>query len=125
MNYENWGDESRFNWKRLLLIVLIVSLTVSVAFAVYKITSPNSDPVNVSTPATLDKPSVNATSAVTGDTIQITTHLSDNMDGVQVFFYENDVSIGSSYTGSGGTAIFNRVVSTPGTYVYKADCVHP
>lgn len=125
VNVENWGDENRFPWRKIILVVLVIGVLVGTAFAVYKITSPDSDPVVVTTPATLSKPSVNATSAVTGDTIQISTTLSDGLDGQQVFFYENDVNIGSAYTGSGGIAIFNRVVASAGTYVYKADCMHP
>jgi hypothetical protein len=125
MGFEDWGDESRFNWKALLIALLLISAIIGGGYAVYKIVSPDSDPVNVSTPATLSKPTVNATSAVVGNTIQITVKLSDSLDGVQVFFYENDINIGSAYTGSGGTAIFNRVVSAPGTYVYHADCIHP
>lgn len=125
MGFEDWGDESRFNWKALLIAIVLISAVICGGYAVYKIVSPDSDQVNVSTPATLSKPIVNATSAVVGNTIQITTTLSDGLDGVQVFFYENDISIGSAYTGSGGTAIFNRVVNSPGSYVYHAECVHP
>ena len=125
VNVEDWGNENPIPWKKIVLVVLLIGVIVGSAFAVYKITSPDSDPVVVATPATLSKPTVNATTAVTGDTIQISTTLSDALDGQQVFFYENDVNIGSAYTGSGGTAIFNRVVNTPGTYVYKADCMHP
>ena len=125
VNIENWGDENPFPWRKIFLVVLVIGVLVGTAFAVYKITSPDSDPVVVTTPATLSKPTVNATTATTGDTIQISVTLSDALDGQQVFFYENDVSIGSAYTGSGGIAIFNRVVSTPGTYIYKADCMHP
>lgn len=125
MKMEDWGDEQRFSWRKIILVVLIISVAVGTVFAVYKITSPDSDPVTVSTPATLSKPIVNGTSVVTGDTIQVSTVLSDAMNGVQVFFYENDVNIGFAYTGSGGIAIINRVVNTPGTYVYHADCVHP
>lgn len=122
---ENWEDENGFNFKRLLLVVLLIAVVVGTAFAVYKITSPDSDPVVVNEPTTLSKPIVNATTAVTGDTIQITTTLQDHAEGVQVFFYENDNTIGSSYTNSAGEAIFNRLVTVTGTYIYHADCVHP
>lgn len=125
MKTENWGDENQIPFRKIILVILLIACIVGTAFAVYKITSPPSDPVVITTPATLSKPSVNATTGVIGDTIQISTTLSDATDGIQVFFYENDLSIGSAYTGSGGTAIFNRVVGSPGTYIYKADCVHP
>lgn len=125
MNAEDWGDENHFPIKKAILVILLIAALVGSAFAVYKITSPPSDPVNISTPATLSKPTLNATSGVPGNTIQITTTLSDGLDGIQVFFYENDIAIGSAYTGSGGIAIFNRVVSSTGTFVYKADCMHP
>lgn len=66
-----------------------------------------------------------ATSAVTGDTIQLTTQLSDSAEGLQVFFYENDAEIGSAYTDSTGTAIYNRVNIPVGNYIYHATCMHP
>lgn len=125
VDVEDWGNDNPLPWRKIVLVVLLIGAIVGSAFAVYKITSPDSDPVDVTTPATLSKPTMNATSAVVGDTIQISTTLSDGLDGQQVFFYENSVNVGSAYTGSGGTAIFNRVVNTAGTYVYKADCVHP
>ena len=111
--------------RRTLLGVALIALLVIGAFAVYKITSDDSEPVEVVEPATLSQPSVNATTAVPSDTIQITTTLSDGAEGLQVFFYENDAQIGSAYTNSEGTAIFNRVVSAIGTYVYHCECTHP
>lgn len=122
---EDWGDEQRFPLKKAILVILLVGALVGSAFAVYKITSPPSPEVVITTPATLSAPTVNATSGVVGDTIQISTTLSDAMDGLQVFFYENGASIGSAYTGSGGIAIFNRVVNAAGNYTYTADCMHP
>jgi hypothetical protein len=124
VNVEDWGETS-FPWKKVILVILLVGAIVGTVVAVYKITSPDSDPVIVTTPATLTKPSVNATLAVSGDTIQITTTLSDSAEGLQVFFYENDLSIGSAYTNSAGQAIMNRVVNSPGTYIYLAEFMHP
>lgn len=118
-------DERQVNWKRLLLIILVIGVLVGSAFAVYKITSPPSDPVHVTTPATLSKPTVNATTAVVGNTLHISTQLSDKAQGVQVFFYQNNTAIGSDYTNDQGIATYDYVLAATGTYVYKADCIHP
>jgi D-alanyl-D-alanine carboxypeptidase len=124
---EDWGDEEgRFKLpiKKLIIVALCI-LAVSIpAYAVYRITSPASDPVTVNTPATLSKPTVNATTAIIGDTLQVTTVLSDHLSGQQVIFFLNDVQIGETTTDSNGQAIFNHVATTPGTYIFVAKCIH-
>lgn len=109
----------------MIVIALVAILTIAgSAVAVYKIMSPPSDPVEVVTPATLSKPLLNATRASVGETIQITTTLSDKVPAVEVFFYQNNLPIGSSYTNSEGVAIFNKQLNAVGTFIYTADCIH-
>ena len=125
MPFENWEVDHKLGPTAIIILTLVLIVTIATtAYAVYKITSPPSNPIIVNEPATLSQPTVNATTAITGDILQITTELSDQAEGIQVFFYENQVSIGSAYTNSEGQAIINRSVNTPGTYVYVADCIH-
>jgi hypothetical protein len=125
MPFENWEADHKLGPAAIAIaLILIIVIAAGSAYAVYKITSAPSDPVTVTESATLSKPTLNATTAVIGDTLQITTTLSDLAEGVQVFFYENQVSIGSAYTNSEGEAILNRVLSNTGTYTYIADCIH-
>jgi hypothetical protein len=126
MPFENWEADHKLGPAAIIILTLILIVMIATtAYAVYKITSPPSDPVVVSLPSELSKPTVNATAAVIGETIQITTTLNDGVEGLQVFFYENDVNIGSAYTNSQGEAIINRVINNAGTFIYVADCIHP
>ena len=126
MPFEDWEADHKLSKRTLIVIALVAILALAgTAVAVYKIVSPPSDPVVVATPATLSKPTVNATSAVEGDTIHITTTLSDAFQGLQVFFYENNVQIGSDYTNDQGLASYDRVINNAGTFVYTAECMHP
>lgn len=122
---EDWDEEGfKFPVKKILIITLCI-LAVSIpAYAVYKITSPASDPVVVNTPATLSKPTVNSTTAIIGDIIQISVALSDLSPGQQITFFQNDIQIGTATTDSNGQAIFNQVLTTAGTYTYHATCIH-
>lgn len=124
--FEDWETDNRPSIK-LLSIIAVVILVVAAgsAVAIYKIVSDPSPEVVVTVPAELSAPSVNATAAVIGDTIQLTTTLSDSAEGLQVFFLENMVQIGSAYTNSLGQAIFNRVMNTAGNYTFTAECTHP
>ena len=125
MNYEDWDDGNSFSIKRLLLIMLIIGLLVGVpiAIAAYKIFSPPGQPVTVSDVPELTAPTFNATSLFTGETLQITVSITPATDGVQIFFYQNDSNIGSAYTNSNGDAILNKVMTSPGTYIFDADAV--
>lgn len=128
MPFENWEEDHKLpkHWIIIIALIGIIAIT-GTAIAIYKITSPPSDPVTVATPATLSQPTVNATSAITGDILQLTTSLSDNAEGLQVFFFNNaSVSaLGSAYTDSTGTAIFNTPLNTVGVFTYTAECLHP
>ena len=123
MPFENWDDERQINWKRLLMVGLLISIIVGVAYATYKIYSPPSAPVTVVEAPTLATPTVNATSLFKGETLQITVNLSLAQEGTQVWFYENTTNIGSAYTNSDGDAILNRVMNIVGTFVFKADAI--
>lgn len=122
---EDWGDNDyKPNWKRIIILALIgIIATASVAVAVYKITSPPSAPVHVAEPAALSAPTFNSTNLYLGETLQITVVLSTSVEGQQVFFYENGTNIGSALTNSAGQAILNRVMNVEGTYIYTADAI--
>lgn len=127
MSFENWEVDHKSTSMRIIVIALIaIVATASVAYAAIKITSPASDPVTVTDPSsiTLSKPTVNATQAYIGETIQVTTTLSTSKEGLQVFFYCNDVAIGNAYTDSQGQAIFNHKLNAAGTNIYTADVVY-
>lgn len=128
MPFENWEDDNKRSPAAIALIVILSLVVIAgSAYAVYKLTSPPSPPIVVTEPSALAAPSLNATTAVVGDTVQITTQLSDSAEGVHVFFYQEGTatSIGSAYTNSEGQAIFNHPLTTTGTFTYIADCVHP
>jgi hypothetical protein len=122
---EDW-DEERFKLpiKKIIIVALCVFAVSIPAYAVYSFWSPPSDPVIVNTPATLSKPIVNATTAIIGDTLQVTTVLSDQLSGQQVIFFLNDVQIGETTTDSNGQAIFNYVATAAGSHIFKARCIH-
>lgn len=123
---EKWDDETQreFPTRKILIAVLLIACIVVPVGAVYKIMSPPSDPVVVTEPATLSKPTVNATNAIPNDKLIISTTLSDKAPGVQVFFYENDIQIGSASTDSNGVATYQHTIASVGTKVYYADCIH-
>lgn len=125
MPFENWETDHKVSKGLVIALITIAIISIGTAYATYKIISPDSDVVTSTAPATLSKPTVNGTSIIPGETIQITTTLSDSTDNLQVFFYENNVSIGSAYTNSAGQAIYNRVVNSVGSFVYSADTIHP
>ena len=126
--FEDWEADHKLSKRTAIIIALIGIIAIAgSAVAIYKITSPPSEPVTVSQPATLSQPTVNSTTAVTGDILQLTTQLSDSAEGLQVFFYNNasTTALGSAYTDSTGTAIFNTPSLTEGVFTYTADCIHP
>jgi hypothetical protein len=128
MPFEDEFSHANGPAKKTLIIALVLILAVvGVAYAAYKITSPPSQPVTVGTAATLSAPIVNGTNLVLGDTLQLTTTLSDKTPNVQIFFYSNAsiASLGSAYTDSNGQAIFNTKQNTVGVFNFTADCIHP
>lgn len=124
---EEFGQHSGPAKKTVIILLIAVLCLSGVAYAAYKITSPPSQPVTVGTPATIAAPTVNGTSLVLGDTLQLTTSISDKAANVQVFFYSNasTVALGSAYTDSNGQAILNVPMTTAGVFVFTADCIHP
>lgn len=111
-----------------IVLLIIIVASVGTVYAVYKITSPPSLPVTVNTIATLSAPNVNGTVLVVGDTLQLSSTLSDAALGVQVFFYEtgSTTPLGSALTNSNGEAILNVLMSQPkSTVTYYADAIHP
>jgi hypothetical protein len=128
MPFENWESDNshQANPTRIIIIALALILCIAIPVgAVYKITSAPSDPVEVTAPADLTKVSTNATQAIPGDKLVLSTTLTDGLSNVQVFFYENDVSIGSAYTDSNGIATLTHTLVSTGTKIYLADCIHP
>lgn len=134
MPFENWEEDNglisrlKQNPKKFLVIFLVGILAcASVGFGLMRIWSPESEPVTVSGIPELSQPAFNATSLYIGETLQITVKLTDAygapMEGEQVWFQENKAEIGSAYTNSEGDAIFNRAVTTQGTYVYNCSAM--
>jgi hypothetical protein len=112
--------------KTVVICLVLLIAVVGVAYAAYKIVSPPSQPVTVGIPASLSAPTVNGTSLVLGDTLQLITTISDKASNVQVFFYNNasTIALGSAYTDSNGQAILNVQQNTPGVFTFTADCIH-
>lgn len=123
---EKWDDdtEREFPTRKIIIAVLLIACIAVPVGAVYKILSPPSDTVIVTEPATLSKPTVNATNAIPADKLVISTTLSDGAPGVQVFFYENNLQIGSASTDSNGVATYQHTISSIGNKTYTADCIH-
>jgi hypothetical protein len=114
-----------------VVIALIMVVAVGGAVAIYGIRSPDSDPLQVNptpTPvpqATLSKVSFPTTSITVGDTVTLTTIVSDASAGLTVDFYnQNGALVGSTTTNSLGSA---SITVTPpiGTWVYHANTSHP
>ena len=106
--------------KKIIIVSLLTVLTLVVTVgALQIITSPDSDPVNVSVLPTLSKPTLNATSLNVGDTLQISCSISPvEYEGENIFLYENDVQVASGIADSSGIVTFNRLMSSPGTFIY-------
>ena len=129
MPFEDWEADSKTSKTKIAIVLLILVVAAVASFkvvdAIYHITSPASPTVTATTPATLSTPTVSATSVTVGETITISTTLNDGLAGVQVYFLENGVQIGSDYTDDSGTATYNRVITAAGSYTYKCVCIHP
>ena len=129
MPFETWETDSVTSKTKLAIMLLIIVIAVVVSFkvvdAVYHITSPASPTVTARTPATLSTPTVSTTDVMIGDTVTVSTTLSDGLAGVRVYFFENGNQIGSDDTDASGIAIYNRVITAAGSYTYVADCIHP
>lgn len=124
-DFQDEETENKLPVKKIILIVALVLCIAVPAGAIYKMTAPASDPVIVTEPTGLSKVAVNATAAVVGDTIRLSTTVGDHQSGIEIFFYQNDISIGSSFTNSEGTAIYEKIVNTAGNYIFTADGIHP
>ena len=129
MPFENWEMDNTTSKAKLAIMLLILVVAAVGCFkvvdAVYHITSPPSDTVTVTAPQTLSKPTVSATAATVGETVTISTTLVDGLSGVQVSFFENGSLIGNDFTDDTGTATYNRIMTSAGSYTYVCDCIHP
>lgn len=126
MPFENWESDNKTSYIKWFIIglILLVACAGTVS-AIYHITSPPSDTVTVTETQTLSRPTVSATSMTVGETLTISTTLMDGLSGVQVSFFENGNLIGNDFTDDTGTATYNRVMTSAGSYTYFADCIHP
>lgn len=125
MPFESWDeDQNKTPLKKILIAIALVLLIAVPVGAVYKITSAPSDPLPVTETATLTKPTYNATTAIVGDKVLITSTLSDHTAGVQVFFYENSNQIGNAYTDSNGVANYLHTLTSVGNKIFVTDCIH-
>jgi len=108
-----------------LLAGLLVLCLVGVVAATYLMTSPESDDVTVSTQATLSKVTVSTISVTVGDSLTLSTTVSDHTSGLTVtFFNNNDVSVGTATTDSSGTA--SLTLQPPeGVWSFYATATHP
>ena len=129
MPFEDWEADSKTSKTKLAIMLLILVVASVACFkvvdAVYHITSPASDTVTVTQPQTLSKPTVSATYVTVGETVTISTTLIDGLSGVQVSFFENGSLIGNDFTDDTGTATYNRIMTSAGSYTYVCDCIHP
>lgn len=107
----------------LMLAFCLLASGIVTGYASYTIWS---NTVNVTTtpPATLALSS-NATAAIAGlDTVKLTAHISDNMPGLNVTFYEDGFAFAWSLTDANG----NATVITPilnANHYYDASTIHP
>ena len=107
----------------LTVVLVVVSLSSYVAYSLYAITS-NTIDVSVTPKATLTL-SANATNLVLGvDNLRLMAHLSDNLYGQTVAFYQDSILIGTTVTDSSGNAAYNVGLLTVG-HSYYATVMHP
>jgi len=129
MPFENWEADSKTSKAKLAIILLVIVIAAVLCFkvvdAVYHITSPPSPAVTVTEPATLSLPTVSSTAVTVGETVTISSTLSDGAEGVQVSFFENGSLIGNDFTDDTGTATYNRIMTGAGSFTYVCDCIHP
>jgi len=118
----------------LCLIALIATMSTVLATG-YLIVSPASDTLTVNPKptdpdpdpdqATLSKVKLNVNTIEEGDTVTLTTLLSDKTSGVKVTFYDqDDKKVGEATTNVDGRACIT-ITPTAGTYTYYATCMHP
>lgn len=112
--------------RKYVILLLAFSLLFSgilTAYASYTIWS-NSVNVTTTPPATLALSS-NATTVIAGfDTVKLTAHISDNLAGLNVTFYEDGFAFAWSLTDANG----NATVTTPiidANHYYDASTIHP
>jgi len=117
----------------LCLIALVATMSTVLA-AGYLIVSPASDQLTVNPKptdpdpdpeATLSKVKLNVNTITEGDTVTLTTLLSDKTQGLKVVFYDQDDNkVGEANTNVDGRACIT-ITPTAGTYTYYATCMHP
>jgi hypothetical protein len=108
-----------------IAILLLVVLLIGVASAVYIMQAPMSSDVVVTGQATLSKVSVSSILITAGDSLTLSTTVSDHTQGITVtFFNQNDVSVGTAVTGPTGTATLT-IQPPVGTWSFYATATHP
>ena len=121
-----------------ILITLIVVASISVVIAAYTMTSPVSDPLIVNptpTPAptpsptpvplaSLSKVATSVTTLYIGNTVVLSTTVSDSTAGIVVnFFNQNNAAVGTATTNAEGLA--STTITPPlGTWTYYATASH-
>lgn len=113
---------------KIIIAVVALALVAGIATAAYVMTAPMSDDITVNppgSPATLSKVTSSAYTLTAGETITLTTTVSDGTQGINVtFLNQNGVSVGTAVTDESGTA---SVTITPpeGTWSFYATATHP
>lgn len=113
---------------KILVAVALFALVATVAAAGYLMISPSSDDVTVNPlpiKATLSKPALSDTILTVGDSLTLTTTVSDATAGITVsFFNQNDVEVGTAVTDATGTATIT-ITPPEGTWSFYATATHP
>jgi hypothetical protein len=127
--------------KTILFAAIIITalVTITTVAALYTMRAPNSpdvviDPEATPTPtptatlppeAELSQVQPSVTSATVGDSITLSTTVSDHLAGITVTFYnQNDVAVGAAVTNSAGIASIS-IMPPEGTWSFYATGTHP
>ena len=108
----------------LTLIILLVC--AETALAVYVMTAPQSVDVTVNPAlASLSQVTVSSTVITVGDSLTLSTTVSDHTAGLTVTFYnQNNIEVGTATTNSAGTATLT-IQPPEGTWSFYASANHP
>ena len=123
--------------KAAIIIAVVTTLIVAgVALAAYTMTSPSSDPLTVTDPtpspsptpppvdATLSKVTLSVTTITVGESVTLSTTVSDATPDLTVTFFNNGAGIvGTAITNA--TGIASLTITPPlGTWTYYATAQH-
>lgn len=112
----------------IIIAVVALALVVGIAAAAYVMTAPMSDDITVNppgAPATLSKVTSSTYTLTEGESITLSTTVSDGTQGINVtFLNQNGVSVGTAITDATGVATLT-ITPPEGTWSFYATATHP